>query len=478
MSQTNITPTAEKRSDVPAVPPAKWWGRYMLEGNPPRARFVVRWGRILTALSVFCVAGYLALMSALWGYFTFYKKIPDIAWIDVVVLPRYGRVQTAMGNYYFSEARKLWESRNYAQAVMTARAAVLKAPANLEARLFLADSWVLFRRKDEAIRVLKEGIRFHPSDKSLQKRLLETCQSAGKPLEVLKVLREDLPALGIHLLDGNDRSFQIAEVQAVLETAGALEAEALAARRNGFANDPVAAPMMARIEWELDRKQVAFEHLAAARDRAPDNPAIHEAYVESAIRVGKPDEARAAATRFLGTFPDLVAARLKFLEAYGSRKGGDERPWTAECMRFLTAYQRAPEALMQLGSLAASQGWSDVTYLLYQNSLEENLNGFPFAAYYVASLVKTGNYAAAEFAWRDLAVKNSAQLTVAPHLEALVMYGAGRESEAMQVVDRLRRETEGNGYRRKMLERIFKTFSFPKLAEQLVAPQKSAALAD
>jgi len=142
-------------------------------------------------------------------------------------------------------------------------------------------------------------------------------------------------------------------------------------------------------------------------------------------------------------------------------------------MRFLVQYRQTPAALAQLASLAATQGWADLAFLLYQNSLQENLSGFPFAIYYVGSLVKLGDYARAETIWRELLVRNSAQLAAAPYLEAMVAWGGGRESDAMQVIERLRRETENNGPRRRSLEQVFRSFGFPKLADQLVAAKST-----
>jgi len=471
-----IIPTPALKIAGTNLPPAKWWGGYAITGNPPQRRFVFNWGRIMGVVASLMVFGYLSLATALWGYYSIYRKIPGVNWIDVAVLPRFSRVQTAIGDYYLNEAKKYWEKQDLMRGIMTARAAVQKAPDNLEARLFLANCWSQVFRFEEALRTLQGGIQYQAADPKLQKALMEVCLRSGHYPELLKLLREDFPRYGVRLLSGNNTAFQLAEVQAVLETAGPAEAEAVAFRYSGLAELPAAAPLLARIDWDLNRREAAFQRLRVARERGandPTEPSIQDAYIDTALRLNKNDEARLASEQFLAAYPNTVSAQLRFLETRGSRKGLDQGPWLQECMRFLVQYRLTPPALGQLASLAATQGWTDLTSLLYQNSLQENLSGFPFAVYYVGSLVKTGDFATAESVWRELLVRNGAQLASAPYLEAMVAWGGGRESEALQVIERLKRETENNKSRRRSLEQIFRSFGFPKLADQLIAAKST-----
>jgi len=478
MNPPNPTSAPPIRAEVDSVPPAKWWGGVVLEGNPPQRRFVFRWGRILGLVATIGLAGYLSLATALWGYYSIYKKIPGVNWIDVVVLPRFSRVQAAMGAHFYTEAKQLWEKQNYAQSIMIARAAVIKGPRNLEARLFLAESWQAVGRTDEALRTLKDGLDFSANDPRFQKALVELCLYAGRYQEVLKVLREDFPARGVRLLEGKDRTYQLAEIKAVFEAVGPAEAEAILASRAGLSDEPSAAPLLAGIDWELNRKEAAFERLRSTRERVAGDPAVQDAYIDIALRLGKVDEALSASVQFLNAFPNHLSAQLRFLETHASRKGESERPWIKECMRFLVQYQHTPAALGQLANLAAAQGWTDLAFLLYQNSLGENLNGFPFAVYYIGSLVKVGKYADADSAWHELTIRNASQLANAPYLEAMVDWGAGHESEALQLVDRLRGETENNRPKRKSLERLFRNLGFAKLADYLVASKAARTVAD
>ena len=446
----------------------KWWRKVVIQGQPPETRLVMQWNRVLLAAFCFCLAGYLSLVTALWGYYTWYRKIPEIKWVDIAMISRFGRVQAAVGAQYLTTANALWKKNDFRAAILTARAAVHKAPANLDARLFLAGCWLQVGRTDEAIQTLRAGIQFQARDSKLQRTLVDACLSNKRYQDLLKILREEFPAHGVRLLQGSEYFFQLAEIIAVLETSGASEAARVADQYPALSVVPGAAPWLARVDWELNRREVALQRLAVARDREPNDPAIHAAYVDIALRMGRADDARVGARLFLAAFPNLITAQLQFLEAYGSRQGADRAPWMSESLRFFSQYRHTPDALLSLSSLAAVQGWPDLAFLLYQNSLAENLTGFPLVFFYVGSLLKAGDFVEADQVWHELAIHSAEQAASFPHLAAMVAWGTGRESEALQIIGQLRRETEKDQLRRRNLGQLFRAYGFPKIADELL----------
>ncbi len=457
------------RMDPSALPPPKWWGRYVLEGNPPQRRFVLKWGPIFSAIGCLMLALYLSGVTALWGYYSIKRGIPGVHWVDVALPPRFSHVQDAIGSYYLSEAKLAFERKDYAKAIVTARAALIKSPGNLDARLFLADFWRQAGRFDEAVRTLREGIAYNANDTRLQIALVNICLLTKHYSDLIAVLRTDFPARGVRLLDGSNVEMQLAEVRAVLEFSGAAAADLAVREHPGLASDPRAAPLLAGIDRQVGKKDHALQLLRAAHDRAPKDPEILNEYIETALEAGDADLARTSSEEFMTEFPALQEAQIRFIEAHGSRVGGDVEPWTAVTLRFLSQHRHEPDALSQLGSLAASKGWTDLAFLLYVNSLDENLTGFPFATYYVASLVKTGEYQAADMALRELSLRNAAQVQAASYIAAMIDWGTGRESEANQIVQQLRRETADDPLRRRTIEGVFRSFGFPKVADQLAA---------
>jgi tetratricopeptide (TPR) repeat protein len=283
------------------------------------------------------------------------------------------------------------------------------------------------------------------------------------------MLRHDFPDHGVKLLDGRDPLYQVAEASAVLETSDASEAEKVVSKYAGLSEIPIAASLMARIDWDLGRQDAALARLKKACESDPKDASLRENLVETLIAMGKGDDAREAAGQFLASFPNLGSAQLCFLEAHGSRKGDDHQPWMKVCAHFLAQFRRDPSALARLASAASAQGWNDLSFLLYENSLQENLSGFPFAIYYVASLVKQGDFDTAESVWRQLSVRNATELAGYPHIAAMLAWGAGHESEAQQILERIRKETADSPHKRAKYEKLFREFGFPQIAEDLAA---------
>ena len=457
-------------SSLSGLPKPKWWGRYVAAESPGGRRFVIHWRRILAVLAALAVAGFLSVATMLWGYYSVSRGIPGVYWVDVALPWRFPRVERALAAHHFWEARQLWDRKEYGLAILSARSAVAEDPGNLDARLVLAAWWRQAGRFQEAVRVLRNGIEVDAGDPRLQGAVVQTCLDTGQYEELLKALREDFPAQGVRLLDGPETDFQLAELRAVIETSGTAEAEALAKRRVGLAELPVAAPLLAQIDWEQGRHDAAYDRLERARAKAPEDFNVQDSFIGTAFKMGRTGVARAAALQFLHAYPKRVAPQLRILEVFGSRRGRDAAVWSAQCIRFLEQFRDDPSALGKLASLAASNGWTDLSFLLYQNSLQENLTGFPYAIFYVSSLVKAGDMTAADEVWKDLSVHNPAQLVTAPYVAAMVAWGNGRKSDAEPMIDLIRGQTAKDLHRRKLIGDLFSSFGFPDIADRLGKP--------
>jgi tetratricopeptide (TPR) repeat protein len=461
-----------RRSTDPlkGLPKAKWWGKYVADEGPGGRRLVVFWRRIFSVVGVLLLAAYLSCVTLLWGYYSVSRGVPGVHWADIAMPWRFSRVESALASFHFADAKRLWEKKEYGPSILSARSAVAEDPRNLKARLFLADCWRQAGRFQEAVRVLRTGIEVNANDPRLQGAVVQTCLDTGQFEDLLKVLRQDFPAHGVRLLDGPAGPFQLAEVKAVLEVSGAAAAEAVAKRHAGLNEIPMAAPLLAQIDWELGFKDLALDRLRRARGREPGDSKIQDAFVETLLRMGRSEDARDAARQFFESFPLLASSQLRMLEAFDSRNGRDNRIWSAKCIRFLEQFRHDPVALGQLASLAASKGWTDLTFLLYQDSLQENLTGFPFAIYYVSSLLKAGDMAGADEVWHELSSHNTAQLVPASYIAAMIAWGNGRKSDAAPIIDQIRGQTARDLHRRRMIEDVFRSFGFPEIADQLAKP--------
>jgi tetratricopeptide (TPR) repeat protein len=467
MTSQNNGQAKAVRAEQVGLPPPKWWGQFVSDGNPPRRRFLIRWKRVLGVAACVLATTYLSLATALWGYYSFYRKVPGVRWADVAVLPRFSNVQAAIGAKYYSDAKDLWNTKQYGPAIFTARAAVLKSPGNLEARAFLSKCWRELGRVEDSLRTLQEGVRYSASDPRFQRLIIERCMETGRFTQTIKLLREDLPVQGVNLLERSDSQYRLIEVKAVFEAEGAPQAAQTAARYSELQSRPEAIPLLARIESAEGRGDDALRRLGDARKLYPSDEGILSTEADMAKGLGRLDEAKDAAQALMKAHPNSTAAQLCFIEMFGSRKGSEVGAWMASFMYFVRQHRHDPDAMAQLASLAASQGWADVDFLLYENSLHENLSGMPYAVYYAAGLLKSGDVAGADSVWHQLSITNSQQLDSASYVGAMIAQASGRDSEATQIIGRLRRDTANDPARRQTLETLFKEFGFPNLAAAL-----------
>ena len=428
-----------------------------------------RWRRIARWLAAAALLAYLGGATALWAYYRFARKVPDVCWTDIAVCTRFGRVQQAVGAKHLANAKEQWTAGEYAKSLFLARAALAKRPEDPDTRIFLASSWHQVGRIDFACRTLEDGLPHDTAAQPVARALLALYLESERHSDVLSLLRVKLPALRRQPATADLASFQHAEVQAVLETEGAEAATALAERFPILGELPAAAPLLARIDLACHRPDAALARLHAAVEREPANSTIHDALVDLALQTGRAEEARLAAEHFVEAFPALPAAELRLLEVHATRAGSDRSPWLMSCMRYLARFRQQPAALEQLADLAARRGWSDLAFLLYQNSLGTGGRDRAFASLYIGSLLASHDFARADTVWRDLTAQKSAPADSAPALAAMVASGAGRDGEALEHLERLRSSTATDTGRRERLARLFHSFGFAPLADKLLA---------
>lgn len=432
----------------------------------------LRWRRIALWLAAAALLAYLFTASALWAYYKYSRNISEAQWIDIAICTRFGRVQQAVGAHHLALAREHWKNGEFAKGLFLARAATAKRPHDPEARLFLASCWREVGRADYAIRGLEDGLAHDTDALPLSRALIALYLQTGRHRDALTLIRVKLPALGRQPAADQQVFFQHAEVQCLFETEGAQPAAALAEHCEALGQLPAAAPLLARIALALHQPDAALSRLRDAVGREPTNPAIHDALVDLAMQTGRHEEARAAAERFVGAFPALPAAELRLLEIHGTRAQEARTPWLLSCMRYLARFRQQPAALEQLADLAARHGWSDLAFLLYQDAVATGGRDRAFASFYIGSLLASRDFPRADAVWRDLTAQKSAPADSAPALAAMVASGAGREGEALEQIERLRRSTSDDAGRRDRLARLFRGFGFAPLAERLLAGER------
>jgi Tfp pilus assembly protein PilF len=138
-------------------------------------------------------------------------------------------------------------------------------------------------------------------------------------------------------------------------------------------------------------------------------------------------------------------------------------------MRYLAQFYRDQSTLEELANLAARQGWDDLAFVLYENSIAYGMRERNFAICYLGSLLTTRQYAKADLLWNEVQALKAGTSETLPLLAAMVAEGNGRASDAQERITAMRAATKAEPLARTRLAALLSDFGFPSLAEALLA---------
>lgn len=141
--------------------PGHWrlglWGVFERQvGSRPRVAVSVR-GALAWLLGV-ALAGYLAAATALYVWF---ERNPYnlVTWSDTLLLPlRWDEVRVLRGRMIIAEGLEDLRAKRWGEAHMKLRVGVARAPAELRARLALAEFYTMANQRPAAIELLRDGL--------------------------------------------------------------------------------------------------------------------------------------------------------------------------------------------------------------------------------------------------------------------------------------------------------------------------------
>jgi predicted Zn-dependent protease len=425
--------------------------------------------RIAIFLSAAIISLYLIGVSGLWAYYHYFRDIKEVQYLDILWFPRFYKANQAVGTKHLHSAEENWKAGNYAQGIYFARAAVTKYPQNPEARLFLAQCFQAVRRTSLACNILDEGLKYDTAEMPLAKTLVQYYIQSNRYTDILNLIHKRLPDLNQKISDSDQTFFRKAELHATFESAGTAAATNLHNRWPELDSIPDAIPLIARIDMAQSGPDAALSRLQQAVDKYPDSPVLHDAYISTALKAKRNKEAGIASEVYVQKFPNSASAHLRFLESHGSRINEDRQPWLVGIMRYLAQFYRDQSTLEELANLAARQGWDDLAFVLYENSIAYGMRERNFAICYLGSLLTTRQYAKADLLWNEVQALKAGTSETLPLLAAMVAEGNGRASDAQERITAMRAATKAEPLARTRLAALLSDFGFPSLAEALLA---------
>lgn len=348
--------------------PGHWrlglWGVFERQvGSRPRVAVSVR--GVLSWLLGLMLAGYLAGATALYVWF---ERNPYnlVKWSDTLLLPlRWDEVRVLRGRMIIAEGLEDLRAKRWGEAHMKLRVGVARAPAELRARLALAEFYTMANQRPAAIELLNAGLGYgYPGRQYLTTlfalaaqsedfdTIVAACAALQPPDEeerawlkaqnvsALIAAQRAPEALALTATPDAAGSAQLREgrVLALVEAGRPVEAIAyLAAWRaeTGPANRAQILRLEARALREagrLDEMDAALEQL---RTLAPADPRSHLYGVVQRYLAGRTTAAEAALDdyirRFAGTAQNLMLAATALTEAKAT-------PLVARCLAEAAAH--------------------------------------------------------------------------------------------------------------------------------------------
>lgn len=276
-----------------------------------RVRFL--WKRLLIALAVMAVAGWLALSSTAWWFVTHKRQVPDVSFFDIALPHRWSEYQRKRGDAYIDQAKAALEEQRYREALQMLRVGVAKSPANLEGRLELARFYQAIRRIDHAVTVMDTGLPYAGKNPEFLGSYIQMLLQHHMDDDVVALADKHLadPELG-------PRHAQLLAMGAATANflRGDYDAATSLLARPDLANAADARLLQAKIEWQQGHDEIALMRIRTLINEHSTAEEPYAVLMELLEELGRTDEvARVAVERSIA-FPDSAQARRALLQAY------------------------------------------------------------------------------------------------------------------------------------------------------------------
>lgn len=375
---------------------------------------------------------WLVAASGAYAWVKYSRQVTTVSFADMALLPfRWQKYQQARGDFTIEVAKEDLKKERYREAFFGLRFGLVRSPANMEARILLAQFYAVWRRPDLTRQVLLDGLSFHSDNVDYLKLVFSFLLNAQDDKQVIALKKS---------IVGDDRTVNPRNQLVALATSTALyfrgnydDAENIL-RDYRLDSTRDGRLLAARIAWDRSLHEQAIDML---RVLAVDYPADDEIYAQlvSYLRDdGRNEEARRESFVRALANPENARARIDQLYVF---QQGNEREATAKAIDdVLRDFSTKTDALLALGNFAVNTGDPKLALRVYEHCKSHDLPWDSAALMAVEAHVVAGQYSAALNMVRDLQRENpdwnKRYAIVFNGIQAVAHYGLG-DAEAAQL---------------------------------------------
>lgn len=415
----------------------RWWFlgaigfRIEIQRNPVWD-FAVYWKRLLVALTVLTLAGYLTGVTAL-HYWWSRQGESDMGWSDIAFAPlHWAKFRQQRGDRMIALGQSKLEKGRLAEAAFDLQAGLARSPRNLEGRLALAQVWSVLDRP-RALKAIEDGLVFAPHDSELLGALFDLYTIMGAETKALErsaaLLAPDRqPALPA------DARRVVVNGRAILlltsRPAEALDLLATLPRETASREGLRSVQLTLRALRKLGRDAEAAALFAQVPRDGKREPRLD---VELAIAAGDVAALETALRRLRVATENPAQTSLLAIRAWHELKRSTLRD--AAIVEFLRFHSADERAVQGLGALAVELDLPLVLVRAEQVAEKRRFNPFAFQVHETELALRRGDLDEARRRlprWENTLPELPDQQREIPELFARVVRAAGPNGEAQE----------------------------------------------
>jgi Tfp pilus assembly protein PilF len=434
---TELTPNADDlKKTTPRTPNQatgiRRYAPFSIRRRPQGLQVQIYWGRLGVSFILLCLLGWIGAASSAYLFVKYRRGFSDVKFTDMLLLPsRWDEYQIARGEFLIKNAQDDLKQQKYREAFYGLRLGLIKAPANKEGRLLLAQFYGLWKRPDLARQTLLEGFQHQKNDNDYLKTLFSFLLQQQDDKQVLAYYKELL---------GNNTAINTRNQLVALAAASSCyfrgnydEAENIL-HRYQLESSRDGRLLVARINWDRGTKDQAIDRLRELASELPNDEEIYTQIVTYLREAGRDNEARRES--FIRSLSNPRNARARIDQLYAYQKEGDTASVQSNVEEIYNDFAKDSNALLALADFAANSGNPTLARRIYDHTKTLNLNWEGAALMTVEANIVAKKYQPALEMVRELLKENpewaKRYYSVFNGLQAIAQYGLG-DAEAAQL---------------------------------------------
>jgi uncharacterized protein HemY len=353
-------------------------------------RLKFRWARLASACAALIATAWLCTAGVLYLHFKYQKDFDAVSYASMITLPfQLNSHRIKLGNHHVERGMLALSEKEYGDAFRLLRLGLARAPANIKARLIVAEYYEFaLRRPQIAVELMLAGLdKGGLNDINFLKRTLALLLRHKMDDKVLEIANRFLPAQPD--LTPSNQVIAFAAASSYYWRGYYDSAE-------DYLNDYQLLKqgdgklLSAQISWGRGNKLSAIEKIEFMLRRAPKQDALWLQLIKYYRAVGNLEQARRSALLF--NIENLSSHQPKIELLYIFDQSGENQSVSRQVESILEFFSDNSAALAALAKFAADTGRVKLASRVYERALENEFDLRALAPRLIEAYLNNGDF--------------------------------------------------------------------------------------